>query len=69
MITLLTPRDPNFVGEVPHFVRDDPACGFTRFWALDVLWSLEPCGLHLVTQTFLMPMRLHAFAALVLGNF
>jgi hypothetical protein len=25
--------------------------------------------LHLVTQTFLMPVRLHAFAALVLGNF
>jgi len=28
LITLLTQRDPNFVGGVPHFVRDD------RDWAL-----------------------------------
>jgi len=31
--------------------------------------KLELRRLRLVTQTLLMPMRLHAFSALVLGNF
>jgi len=48
MTTLLTPRDLNFVGEVPHFVRDDPhrALG-VRSWALDVL--RKPAACHGIT--------------------
>ncbi len=35
----------------------------------DVLGKPADRDLCLVTQTLLVPMRLHAFAALVLGNF
>jgi hypothetical protein len=73
MITLLTQRDPNFVGEVLT------SFGMTSLavlpdvrrsaLTLDVLWWAEPYRLHLITQAFLVAMRLHALAALVLGNF
>lgn len=37
--------------------------------ALSVLWETPRRPLRLVPETFLVPMRLHALAALMLGNF
>ena|SRR6266481_5339573 len=73
MITLLTQRDPNFAGEVltSFGMTSLAVLPDVRRSALNVGRSLvgRTYRLHLITQTFLVPMRLHALAALMLGNF
>jgi len=76
MTTLFTRREPNFVGQVPHFVWDDRGEALTRNstldvrrWALDVLWLPGRYRLYLIPQPLLVPMRPHALAALMLRNF
>jgi hypothetical protein len=40
-----------------------------RRWMLGVFQTLALTALRLISEALLVPMRLHAFAALMLGNF
>jgi len=40
-----------------------------RCWTLGLFQTLALAALRLISEALLVPMRLHAFAALMLGNF